>query len=237
MREIGKKAAAVLILMAASVASGCAGAGARVRQNISDGGGATSSAAKPPKPSIFPDGARLAPDSRIFIKQSYLSASEVEQGNLNGAYFELDRSDGTGRVGMDPGLIGVWSFSTRYDMIDDSLMISAQRRSLMVFFSPDFAIAVFGDTHPGTGVALRINDDPPFRTERGPLFSGEEARRILEGLRPGAVVTTQYTEWPRRTTETDRWEIASAEIEALATIADWIRKNVDTSRIKASSTR
>jgi hypothetical protein len=260
MRKHGSNAAAaaVLILLAVSVSSGCAGID---QPNITQSSVAplapVSTAAQPRStPShlldppvevlevdIFTADSRVASDGTVELVaddhaayrdgQFIRRVRPIEQGIWNGVPYWLVRSSGQSTVGAG-GLGNYWTTSLYFDPIDDEVSIIAYRGDLWIHFAASILVSAGADRYPRSSSAIRIDANEPFTSSNGDPFAGEQAAQIIDQLRSAKTVTTRYINWPEHLEITDMWSPGPHEIEAVFHVLEWMRANADLDALRRS---
>lgn len=70
-----------------------------------------------------------------------------------------------------------------------------------------YHISVGTRKYPGSLIAIRIDDNEPFRAFEKDNFKGEEALKIINQLKIAKQITTRYTKFPSPGSTDDTFEV------------------------------
>lgn len=139
---------------------------------------------------------------------------KAEAGILNGVAYRIYYSGGADFVGERGGSLDGrpervnWHVGCHKDDFTDvkSCVLSTRDMRIHLFADGDALISIGGDIHPGSDVAVRIDDDSAFIGGDEGRIAFTSAGRIVERLKTARVVKTRWVRWPSESTSQEEWE-------------------------------
>ena len=120
-------------------------------------------------------------------------------GTKNGVRYKYWLSDGSAEFESSDHKFTApfsnWRVGCKNDPIDDTTFCWMSFKDLMIFKRAFHeGIGIGHDHYPGSGVAIRVDGEKPFRG--GATIPDRQASLIILRLLTGKTVATRYTKWP-----------------------------------------